>query len=140
MANPRATAGRAGCVRRLGSMLMAGGATGVGSMVALLLVGVAASAWSYQHYIVSHPGAHLSRDHINAIVAQETPVLYADGVTPVGVFFDEEHRRHVAFKDLPIAYTMGIVAAEGGATQRIGRSPRFSAPRKPCQTAAPALR
>ncbi len=103
-----------GCLGRLLSLGMAGGLTGLGVGVVGLLAGVGGAAWSYQHYIVDHPGPHLDRSHINAIIAQETPVLYADGVTPVGVFFDEEHRQHVAFADLPMAYVMGIVAAEDG--------------------------
>jgi len=102
------------CLGRLVSLGMAGGLTGLGVAAVALLAAAGGAAWSYQHYIVENPGAHLDRENIDAIIAQETPVLYGDGVTPVGVFFDEEHRQHVSFQELPMAYTMGIVAAEDG--------------------------
>ncbi len=103
-----------GCLAKVMSVGMAGGLTVTAVGLVALLASGAGIGWSYQHYIVDNPGPHLDRAHIDAIIAQETPVLYADGITPVGVFFDEEHRQHVRFDQLPMAYVMGIVAAEDG--------------------------
>ena len=114
MAEARRSGCMSGCLARVVSLGMAGGLTGLGVAAVALVAGAVGLGWSYQHYIVDHPGAHLDRENIDAIIAQETPVLYADAVTPVGVFFDEEHRQHVGFDELPMAYTMGIVAAEDG--------------------------
>ncbi|MFM2246886.1 MAG: hypothetical protein RL071_2960 [Pseudomonadota bacterium] len=49
---------------------------------------------------------------IKAIIAQESPVLYRDGKTRIGVFFAEEHRQYVTFDELPPAWVDAIVAAE----------------------------
>ncbi|MBL8616469.1 MAG: transglycosylase domain-containing protein [Deltaproteobacteria bacterium] len=49
---------------------------------------------------------------IKAIIAQESPVLYRDGQTRIGVFFAEEHRQYVTFDELPPAWVDAIVAAE----------------------------
>jgi membrane peptidoglycan carboxypeptidase len=78
------------------------------------LAGLAVAAWGYQDMVVRNPGPHLERSHIEAVIAQETPVLFNDGVTPVGVFFTQEHRQTVDFDELPQAYVMGLVAAEDG--------------------------
>ena len=66
----------------------------------------------YQQHIVDEPGEHVSRDAIEAIIAQESPVLYRDGVTPMGVFFSQEHRIYVRADELPEAWVQAIVAAE----------------------------
>jgi len=65
-----------------------------------------------QRHVVDEPGAHISRDAIEAIIAQESPVLYRDGTTPIGVFFSREHRIHVPADELPEAWVQAIVAAE----------------------------
>ncbi len=66
----------------------------------------------YQTYIVDEPGEHISRAAIEAIISQESPVLYRDGRTPMGVFFSQEHRIYVRADDLPEAWIQAIVAAE----------------------------
>ncbi len=80
--------------------------------VALALVGAAVGAWAYKKHVVDEPGEHISRDAILAIIAQESPVLYADGQTRIGVFFSREHRDYVPFDRIPGAWVDAIVAAE----------------------------
>ncbi len=94
----------------IASLAVVGGVVlGVGAVIALI-----GSAFAYQYYVVLNPGPHLERDHIRSVISQESPVYYADGVTRVGVFFDEEHRQFVPYEELPQAYVLSIVAAEDG--------------------------
>jgi len=103
----RRTLGCMGCLAQVG---MGGAFVGLVATLASLAV----AGWGYQEMVVDDPGAHLEREHIQTIIAQETPVTYADGVTPVGVFFTQEHRQSVTFEELPQAYVMSLVAAEDG--------------------------
>lgn len=103
----RRAAGCMGCSVQLGM-----GGLFVGLVASL--AGLAVAAWGYQELVVANPGAHLDREHIQAVIAQETPVMFRDGETPVGVFFTQEHRQTVTFDELPQAYVMGLVAAEDG--------------------------
>jgi penicillin-binding protein 1A len=66
----------------------------------------------YQRYIIDEPGAHIEREAIRDIIAQESPVLYRDGKARIGVFFSEEHRVYVPFEQIPTAWVKAIVAAE----------------------------
>jgi penicillin-binding protein 1A len=74
-------------------------------------VGGAGAGWWYWD-LVHHPGPELDRRHILGVIAEESPVYFRDGVTRLGVFFDDEHRELVAFDELPRAYVAAIVAAE----------------------------
>ncbi|MEO0604296.1 MAG: transglycosylase domain-containing protein, partial [Myxococcota bacterium] len=57
----------------------------------------------------------LERDNVLSVVGlQDTLVTYADGETPLGALFEEEHRYSVAWEDLPEAWVVAIVAAEDG--------------------------
>jgi len=82
------------------------------AVVGVFLGGVGTSGCLYQQHVVSEPGEHVSRDAIEAIIAQESPVLYRDGQTPIGVFFSQEHRIYVRNDELPEAWVQAIVAAE----------------------------
>jgi membrane peptidoglycan carboxypeptidase len=77
-------------------------------------LGALAGAWAYRRYVVEEPGPQFTREAILAIIAQESPVFYRDGVTPMGVFFDQEHRSYVPYADLPTDWIHAIVAAEDG--------------------------
>ena len=80
-----------------------------------LAVGLALGAWAavaYQRYVVEDPGEHIARGYIDAVIAQESPVLYRDGRTPVGVFFAQEHRQSGRYDELPRAWVDAIVSAE----------------------------
>jgi membrane peptidoglycan carboxypeptidase len=92
--------------------------------VALALGGGGAGAWLYQQHVVAEPGAHLDRDAILDVIAQESPVLYRDGETRIGVFFAREHRDYVPYERIPKAWVQAIVAAED---QRFWDHPGFDA-------------
>lgn len=76
------------------------------------LVAAAALALGYKHYVIDDESPHLERDYIDAVIARESPVLYRDGRTRVGVFFAQEHRQYTPYDDLPQAWVDAIVAAE----------------------------
>ncbi|MBX2801360.1 MAG: transglycosylase domain-containing protein [Myxococcales bacterium] len=103
-------------VRMLGCLKGFAGFGVVGSvgLAVVAILAVVITVVAYQVYVVANPGPHLSREHVRSIIAQESPVYYADGDSHVGVFFEEEHRQFVPFEDLPSAYVMAIVAAEDG--------------------------
>jgi penicillin-binding protein 1A len=82
--------------------------------VALSAIGACFTYYEYETWIVENPGPELDRQHIRAIIAQETPVTYRDGITRVGVFFEDEHREYVPFEELPPDWVVAIVAAEDG--------------------------
>jgi membrane peptidoglycan carboxypeptidase len=88
----------------------------VGRLVALVLAvsvtTVVVGALAYRKWIVQDPGVEISREQILAIISQESPVLYSDGVTRLGVFFSEEHRAYVRYADIPKPWIDAIVAAE----------------------------
>lgn len=95
------------------SLAQAGcGCMGMASAAGVL--GLIACGYLYRQYVIVDPGPHLDPVHIRSIIAQESPVYYRDGVTRLGVFFEDEHRQYVATQDLPLAWQMGIVAAEDG--------------------------
>jgi len=81
-----------------------------GSLVVLL---VTAAAW-YELEVRRDPGPAFSRAAIEQIIAQESPVTARDGVTPLGVFFDQEHRSYVPYAELPRDWVNAIVASEDG--------------------------
>lgn len=72
------------------------------------------ATWWYERYVVDEPGEEFTRAAILAVIAEESPVYYRDGTTPLGVFFDQEHRRYVRYEELPEDWIHAIVAAEDG--------------------------
>ena len=51
--------------------------------------------------VVLHPGEEVAIENIRSILGKESPVLYSDGVTPLGEFFDEAHRHYVTWEQIP---------------------------------------
>ncbi|MCB9745857.1 MAG: transglycosylase domain-containing protein [Alphaproteobacteria bacterium] len=84
------------------------------AILALLLTVVGASVLAilYRLYVVDQPGEHLHEANIRALIAQESTVLYRDGVTPIGVFFADEHRVYVEYEDIPQDWVHAITSAE----------------------------
>ncbi|MBC8455061.1 MAG: transglycosylase domain-containing protein, partial [Deltaproteobacteria bacterium] len=84
------------------------------TVIALALMGVAGITLGlmYRSSIVSEPGDHLSRDYIRNVIAQESPVLFNDGKTRIGVFFAREHRTYLAYDEVPRSWVLAITAAE----------------------------
>ncbi len=78
----------------------------------ILIVTLAVAAWFYKLHVLDERGEHLQREAILEVIAMESPVLYSDGETPIGVFFAREHRVYVPYADIPEAWVQAIVAAE----------------------------
>ncbi len=81
-------------------------------LLVLLAVGGVVAKVLYQRDVVDDPGPGFTRAEIMAIIAQESPVTYRDGKTPIGVFFDSEHRSYVSYTDLPQDWIHAILSAE----------------------------
>ncbi len=62
--------------------------------------------------IVLHPGDEIAIENIQSILGKESPVLYSDGVTPLGVFFDDAHRQYVTWEQIPESFVHALVASE----------------------------
>lgn len=85
---------------------------GVGLGFTLSIFGAALGVYGYYEYVVWNPGPHLSAAYIRGVISEETPVFYRDGTTPIGVFFQDEHRQYVPWESIPPAYVVALVAAE----------------------------
>jgi membrane peptidoglycan carboxypeptidase len=82
-----------------------------GSLI-VAIVGAAVGCSWYKDEVIDNPGDHIQPEAIQAVIAQESPVLYRDGKTRIGVFFDKDHREYVPFEQIPEAWVQAIVAAE----------------------------
>ncbi len=87
----------------IGRLLVASAALGAAAGLGAVL--------GYQSQVLA-PDPRFEREALLAVVAQETPVYYADGVTRLGVFFGDEHRTYVPWESIPLAWVVSIVAAE----------------------------
>ncbi len=76
------------------------------------IIGLAAGAALYKTEILDAPGDRFTRSAVMAIIAQESPVLYRDGKTRMGVFFAEEHRQYVPYAEIPERWVQAITSAE----------------------------
>lgn len=97
--------------RRRGLLLRLVRFSVIAAVVLSLGTGLAA-AGGYQLLIGGETPDHIKREHVLDIIAQESPVLYSDGKTRLGVFFAREHRAYVPFEEIPEAWVDAIVAAE----------------------------
>ncbi len=64
------------------------------------------------YFVELHPGKEISLENIQAILGKESPVLYSDGTTPLGVFFDDAHRQYVTWNQIPQTFVDALVASE----------------------------
>lgn len=64
------------------------------------------------YLVVLHPGKEIAIENIQSILGKESPVLYSDGVTPLGVFFDDAHRKYVTWQQIPETFVNALVASE----------------------------
>jgi membrane peptidoglycan carboxypeptidase len=78
----------------------------------ILLFGVAAVSAGLYYLVVLHPGEEIGIENIQSILGKESPVLYSDGVTPLGVFFDDAHRQYVTWEQIPRTFVNALVASE----------------------------
>lgn len=79
------------------------------SVILLVLLAVAGGLY---YLVVLNPGQEISIENIQSILGKESPVLYSDGVTPLGVFFDDAHRQYVRWDQIPETFVDALVASE----------------------------
>ncbi|MBE0582569.1 MAG: transglycosylase domain-containing protein, partial [Desulfofustis sp.] len=82
------------------------------TLVVFLLLAALSGAGALFWLIAVEPGEEISIDHIRKILGRESPVLYRDGVTPLGVFFADAHRRYIEYREIPDTFVDALVAAE----------------------------
>ncbi len=82
------------------------------TLAALLLLAALAGGGLLYWLIAVEPGEEISLDNIRTILGRESPVLYNDGVTPLGVFFADAHRRYIEYREVPDVFVNALVAAE----------------------------
>lgn len=71
------------------------------------------AVWGVLHYtVVLHPGEEIALSNIQSILGKESPVLYSDGRTSLGVFFDDAHRQYVSYEQIPQSFVNALVASE----------------------------
>lgn len=74
------------------------------------------AAFLFGLYIqVSHETAtNIQKGAIDSIIFSESPAYYDDEETPIGVFFDQTHRKYIQYKDIPKIYIKALIASEDG--------------------------
>lgn len=80
-----------------------------------IFVGIVLGAglfFAYQQLILRAPASEMDPSQIERILGRESPVFYRDGQQRVGVFFDAQHRRYVAYEQIPPTFVNAIIAAE----------------------------
>ncbi len=82
------------------------------SFVVLIILVIITCCAAFYYYVVLHPGEELAAENIQSILGKESPVLYSDGITPLGVFFDDAHRQYVTWDQIPQTFVNALVASE----------------------------
>ena len=82
-------------------------------IILLLLILVPCGFLGYFYYGVSQEaGERIKRGAIDRVIASESPVYYADGRTPIGVFFEMTHSKYIPYEEMPKAFVKALIAAE----------------------------
>ena len=79
---------------------------------ALTSLAVISSVAAFLWLVVYHPGEALRQENIEKSLARESPVFCRDGVTKIGVFFQDAHRQYVPYGKLPQNFANALIAAE----------------------------
>ena len=82
------------------------------ALVVLTIISAGVGAVLYRLYVIDEPGDHISREHILTLIGQESLVTFRDGETPIGAFFDDEHRQYVPYDRIPKAWVDAIASSE----------------------------
>ncbi len=82
------------------------------SLVVLIILVILTCCAAFYYYVVLHPGDEIAAGNIQSILGKESPVLYSDGTTPLGVFFDDAHRQYVTWDQIPQTFVRALVASE----------------------------
>ncbi|MCP4667311.1 MAG: hypothetical protein GY849_13195 [Deltaproteobacteria bacterium] len=83
----------------------------------ILIVVLPCCFYGYVYYEVYYKltrdaAKRIEEGAIDRIVASESPVYYDDGLTPMGVFFEESHLRYIPYENIPKVFIKAIIAAE----------------------------
>jgi len=82
------------------------------SLVLLALL-IALGAGAALFWLVAiEPGDEISEQNIRNILGRESPVLYNDGTTPLGLFFADAHRKYIYYNEIPKQFIDALIAAE----------------------------
>ncbi len=81
-------------------------------LVVLCVLAGAAGLGVLYWLVALEPGEEIAAANIRKILGRESPVLYNDGVTPLGVFFADAHRRYIDYREVPKHFVDALVAAE----------------------------
>ena len=76
------------------------------------LLGVGILCLMYYYFIIAQPGKDFTRKAITEALSRETPVYYDDGKNVMGVFFENEHRIYLKYRDIPQNFVNALIAAE----------------------------
>ena len=79
----------------------------------ILLIVIPSAFLGYFYYMVTREAAdRIERGAIDRVIASESPVYYGDGHTPIGVFFETTHSKHIAYEAIPKVFVKALIAAE----------------------------
>ena len=79
----------------------------------ILLIVLPSAFLGYFYYMVTREAAtRIERGAIDRVIASESPVYYGDGHTPIGVFFEMTHSKHIAYEAIPKVFVKALIAAE----------------------------
>ena len=76
-----------------------------------VLIAVAGAGGLY-YWVVAVPAPEIEESAINEILGRESPVLYRDGQTKLGVLFEGIHRQYLPYKEIPKDFVNALIAAE----------------------------
>ncbi len=82
------------------------------ALALLLLLMVIGAGTLLYWFVAVEPGDEIAEENIRAILGRESPVFYNDGVTPLGVFFKDAHRKYIEYEEIPKTFVDALVAAE----------------------------
>mgnify|MGYP001486959009 CR=1 FL=1 len=77
-----------------------------------LILATALGAGGLYYFIVLVPAPEIEEAAINEILGRESPVLYRDGQTKLGVMFEGIHRQYLPYQDIPKDVVNALLAAE----------------------------
>ena len=86
--------------------------------VVLSLLAGTGMAWAYNTYVINNPGPHISDQHIQSLLTQDSLVYYRDGKTVMSSITyqnsadDLNHRYYIAYDELPQHWINAIIAME----------------------------
>ena len=88
------------------------------SLVLFIIVGLV-SGFLYWKWVVHEPGAHMKKESIIQVIAQDSQIHYAgfdptssQNKSPIGSMFSGHHRQYISYEDLPKHWIDAIVSSE----------------------------